>query len=202
MRSSCCSVNLSAKKLKINRLELKWGSFKLWNPFFPADIRGCGLLCVGPVGQLAPVNQWSCDCAGLCGFLMNVSVDTEHLATLKLVWLRPHPSSTCARGRTSAWNCCLSKSEVWLPEPTYQKRDEGRFTAWSVCECVCEDVASVWVGTVPLCNPCLFSLCYLPSVQNDWANKQPTYWGAAAWNMHAVFMREREKQGEKGERAK
>ena len=107
-----------------------------------------------------------------------------------------------------------------------EKKREIRPTAWTrktsrfkremkrACECVCvlvcvcEDVPGVCSGTVPLCNPCLLSLwsgiplCIYHQAQNDWANKQPVCWWAAAWNMPAVFTRERKGEGEEGESAK
>lgn len=141
---------------KINRLELKLGCFLSFKAhFLPADTQGCGLLCVGAVGQLAPVNQRSCDCAQLCGFLMNVGVDTEHLATLKPVWLRPHPSSTCARGRMSGWNCCLSKSELWLTERTRKTRRIKKKMKGGLRR---EGFVDVCVKMLPVCEwvPCLY----------------------------------------------
>lgn len=59
---------------------------------------------------------------------------------------------------------------------------------------VCDRVQCLYV------TPCLFSLWYLLSVQDAWANKQPTYWCAAAWNMHSVFAGDREKRKGKRER--
>lgn len=164
-----CILVIAKKKKKF---KVKPGfMLSLKTLFLLADTWGCGLLCVGAVGQVVPVNQWPRGCVGLCGFLMNVRVDMEHLATLKPVWLRPHLSSSRARERTSTRNRCWSKSEVWQTKGTRKTRCFKREMKRGVRR---EVFVNVCVRMLPLCDRvqclyvtlCLFSLWYLPSVQN------------------------------------
>lgn len=73
----------------------------------------------------------------------------------------------------------------------------------SVCERVYEDVASVWSGTVPLCNP-LFVQPLVFTVSPECLGKQTAHLLMRSSVEYALRFRrrQREKEGEKGERAK
>lgn len=75
-----------------------------------------------------------------------------------------------------------------------QRRDEGRCMVWSVN--VCGDVSSVCLGTVPLCNHCLLSLCsgiHLFTISPEWLGKQTAHLLMSSSVEYARCIHERER---------